>query len=234
MKPRSSRIPSSPWAALATLLVCAHAQAGGIPIPGFSPDHRVEVESLREARFRGTLAQQFDFSCGAAAVATLLTYHYGRPTLEREAVVAMWETGDRNKIRTLGFSLLDMKSFLAQKGYRAEGYRLSLDALSRAGLPAIALVTIRGYKHFVVIRGLSDQEVLIADPAQGTRAVDRAEFEKIRNPVLLLIRPDSHRPSVFLREWSLKVRAPSRSTESYLNRSRNGPTLLSLPSGNEF
>ncbi len=35
------------------------------------------VVSVKEARFTTTQRQQFDFSCGSAAVATLLTHHYG-------------------------------------------------------------------------------------------------------------------------------------------------------------
>ena len=38
--------------------------------------HRAKVTSLREARFRNIVAQDTDFSCGSAALATLLRYAY--------------------------------------------------------------------------------------------------------------------------------------------------------------
>ena len=40
-------------------------------------NYRVRVVSLKQARFKTTIQQQYDFSCGSAAVATLLTYQYG-------------------------------------------------------------------------------------------------------------------------------------------------------------
>ena len=36
----------------------------------------LQVRSIKEARLAGIVRQQHDFSCGAAAVATLLTYHW--------------------------------------------------------------------------------------------------------------------------------------------------------------
>ncbi len=53
----------------------------------------VRVTSLKEARFRTTMRQQYDFSCGSAAVATLLTYHYGHPITEQQIFTAMFDLG---------------------------------------------------------------------------------------------------------------------------------------------
>src|SRR3546814_13412897 len=60
--------------------------------------------------FRSVIRQRYDFSCGSAALATLLTYHYGAPTSEAMPFRAMWEKGDREAIRKVGFSMLDMRS----------------------------------------------------------------------------------------------------------------------------
>ena len=42
------------------------------------------VTSLKEARFRTTVRQQYDFSCGSAALATLLSHHYDFQVTEQE------------------------------------------------------------------------------------------------------------------------------------------------------
>jgi hypothetical protein len=141
--------------------------------PGFITVHN---KSVRELRFANVQPQQFDFSCGSAAVATLMTYSFDRPTTEQEAFKYMYLHGDKNKIRKEGFSLLDIKSFLGSIGYLADGYRISLDRLQQVHLPAIALIQVHGYKHFVVIKGVTNRQVLIGDSAFGLRIESRKRF----------------------------------------------------------
>ena len=156
----------------------------------------VRVTSLKEARFRTTVPQRFDFSCGSAATATLLTYQYGHPVSEEEVFVRMYAHGDQARIRREGFSLLDMRRFLQARGYEADGFELPLDKLLEQGLPAIVLLNDRGYRHFVVIKGLRHDRVLLGDPARGTRAMSRRRFEALwDNNVLFVVhnRRDSAR-----------------------------------------
>ncbi len=107
--------------------------------------YSVPVTSLREARFKTTVRQQYDFSCGSAAVATLLTYQYGEPVSEELAFANMFVNGDQAKIRQEGFSLLDMKRFLESRGYQADGYELPLSKLEETQIPAIVLISEGGY-----------------------------------------------------------------------------------------
>jgi predicted double-glycine peptidase len=62
-----------------------------------------------------------------------------------------------------------------------------LDKLVEARLPAIVLINENGYMHFVVLKGLTDQRVLIGDPANGTRAISRAAFNASWPSGLLLV-----------------------------------------------
>lgn len=176
---------------LGALLLCvaaaAAAQTVELPNMGGS-DVRLPVRSWRQARLAGTLLQQYDFSCGSAAVATLLTHHYGQAVDEQTVFQAMYLAGDRDKIRREGFSLLDMKRFLASRGFTADGFEQPLDKLAEARVPAIALIDDGGYHHFVVIKGLRDGRVLIGDPAKGTRAMPRRDFEaRWKNGLLFVI-----------------------------------------------
>src|SRR3546814_14224143 len=67
------------------LAACACAQAGSLSLRvPYSGSYAIHVTSLKEARFKTTVPQQRDFSCGSAAVATLLTYQYGQPVTEAE------------------------------------------------------------------------------------------------------------------------------------------------------
>ena len=198
---------------LATLLITVlPVQAGYVSVPGTSGSaFSVKVMSLKEARFRTTVKQQHDFSCGSAALATLLTYHYDDVVSEEDVFKAMFDAGNQEKIQREGFSLLDMKIYLENNGYKAAGYKLSLDKLAEIGVPAIVLINMNGYKHFVVLKGVSKQEILVGDPATGSRTIPRADFESMWNGlVFVLLNKKNVAQNSFNREqeWHVKVKAP--------------------------
>lgn len=82
--------------------LCTSAAALDLSIGG-GARFNVVVASLKAVRFEHTLHQQYDFSCGSAAVATLLTFHYGTPIDERTVFTQMFLQGDQAKIRREGF-----------------------------------------------------------------------------------------------------------------------------------
>lgn len=212
---------SVPHAARAATADLPTAIAGGAAVP---------VTSLKDMtaryRYRSTIHQKFDFSCGSAAVATLLTYHYDTPTSEEEAIRFMLIAGDQAKIQREGFSLLDMKTFLEARGFHADGFEATLDQVVQFGAPGIALVEDNGYRHFVVLKGVRDGRVLLGDPAVGARVLARADFERLwLNHVFFVIH--SHRKQALFNvaaQWRL---APSMVLGEALNRrSLAGITLL--------
>jgi len=166
----------------------ASIQAAGLDLPSDVAGGRfvVGVKSMKqvllEMRFRTTIPQQFDYSCGAAAVATLLTFHYGRPVSEREVITEMYARGDQAKILKEGFSLLDMKLYLEGHGYSADGFEIDagqFDQLLAENVPFLALIKDGGYNHFVVIKGATGSHVLMGDSAKGGRVMPRRDFEQI-------------------------------------------------------
>jgi predicted double-glycine peptidase len=195
----------------AALLLCISQDAAALelPLPG-APRFTVPVTSLRAIRFQTTLRQQFDFSCGSAAVATLLTHHYGHPVSEQFVFEQMFNQGDQQKIRREGFSLLDMQRFLSAQGYKADGFQLPLQRLIDAQLPAIVLVSDKGYHHFVVIKGVAGDRILLGDPASGTRSLTRAAFEAIWTNKLLFVIHDHPGAVRFngLADWRAAPAAP--------------------------
>ena len=54
------------------------AAAGEVYLNSPSGVFSFHLKSMRELRYQGVVVQHYDYSCGAAAVATLLTYSYGR------------------------------------------------------------------------------------------------------------------------------------------------------------
>lgn len=194
------------------------AEAGYVMVPGVSSGGtNVKVTSIKEAHFRTVVRQQYDYSCGSAVLATLLTYHYEHPASEQEVFNEMYEKGDKLKIRREGFSLLDIKNYLERHGYKADGFRISLDTYKDLGVPAIVLITHNGFKHFVVVKGVTDKEVLVGDPTFGSRVIARQEFERMWNKLVFLIRNKkkiavNHFNSK--NEWCVMEKAPMASAST--------------------
>jgi uncharacterized protein len=143
------------------------------------PRARPPVVSLAEQRHATVVMQRWDLSCGAAALATLLTHDLKDPVTERAVAEAMLRRTDPLKVRVQGgFSLLDLQEYAQGRGYEADGYgRVSLEHLVDM-VPAIVPLQLHGYDHFVVFRGVRAGHVLLADPAYGRRRMSIAEFER--------------------------------------------------------
>jgi predicted double-glycine peptidase len=163
------------------LSACSHAAESerGIPIGGPLPGSAAiftQVVSYRDQRFNHVVRQQTDFSCGAAALTTLLKYAYGMDVTEREVFFGMYAVSDPAILQQRGFSLLDMKRYLDSIGMQGVGYRIKESELYRIKVPVIVLLNIGGYEHFVVMRKALPTGVYVADPALGNRQIALSSF----------------------------------------------------------
>jgi predicted double-glycine peptidase len=142
---------------------------------------RGPVRSLQEIRQEGVVIQKWDASCGAAALATVLTYTLQDPVSERDVATGMLRTTEPLKVKYRGgFSLLDMKHFVERRGLKGNGFRgMTVDQLRALQTPIVPIVQ-NGYPHFVVVRGLNAKgRVEIADPGFGNRTMSVADFEAV-------------------------------------------------------
>lgn len=141
-----------------------------------APTFLKSVTSLREKKFSNLVAQQYDYSCGAAAVATILQASYGLEVNEKQIIEGMLAVSDEEIVQRRGFSLLDIKHYLERVGFRGRGYKVTPDLLEQVKVPTIALLDSDGYQHFVVLRKVAGDLVFIADPARGNHIMSRSEF----------------------------------------------------------
>lgn len=142
------------------------------------------VKSLIELRHQDVVMQEWDLSCGAAALTTILRYQHDDPVTEKEVALALvdrpeyLENPDLVRVRQ-GFSLLDLKRYVDARGYRGVG----LGQLTLANLveraPIIVPISAIGYNHFTVFRGRMGNRVLLADPAWGNRTMTLQRFRDV-------------------------------------------------------
>lgn len=170
---------------------------------------RIELEPLSEAQFRNVVRQAYDYSCGSAALTTMLDYYLGRNLEERQVMEGLLRYGEADKIvERRGFSLLDMKRFVGALGYQSGGFKAEFKDLDELEHPAIVPIHYAGFKHFVVVRDVYNDHVFIADPALGNISFTRARFEEAWDQnVLFVIYPNGQEPqnALALQERDLRL-----------------------------
>lgn len=154
---------------------------------GEMPEFSKRVTSLRERRYQDIVQQRFDFSCGAAATATVLRYAYNLDVTEIDVILGLATVADEEVAREKGYSLLDIRHYVETLGLRGRGYELPAHMLTKLRIPTIALLDLRGYKHFVVIRRVTEDGVYVGDPALGNRLMPMDQFLESWNGAVFAI-----------------------------------------------
>ena len=178
-----------------------------------APWSEIPVVPLVDLPFKYVVPQRYDTSCGAAALATLLTEHYGIPIREEQIFAEMWDSGDKQRIIDVGFSLLDLKKYLKEsKNLASNGFRVDLERLERLGVAGVVLIDEEDLTHFVVLSGFKGDQVLLADPALGMRVMSRDRFLEVWNGIFFAVTERKRTAQASFgapRFWSTTRQAPT-------------------------
>jgi uncharacterized protein len=139
----------------------------------------VKRHTVKELRDQYVVKQDYDYSCGAAALATLLTYYFGEETSEQQMLELMnagLTKAEQARKHFTGYSLLDLQRAARLKGYQAAGFKLTVEQLTQLAAPVIVFVQPMGYKHFAVLRGVDRGRVFLADPVRGNLRMSLGRF----------------------------------------------------------
>jgi uncharacterized protein len=161
---------------------------------GIAPEP-VQVYPNQYFKYKHIVHQAFDYSCGSAALTTILQFHLGLAVTEKDAMEGMLEHGEKDKIiARRGFSLLDMKRYVATLGSDSGGFHADMNDLATLGEPAIVPIDYAGFKHFVVLRGVRGGLVFLADPSAGNITFSVEEFATLwdRNTLFIAYPPKGH------------------------------------------
>lgn len=162
------------------------------------------VESMQESRYRNMVRQHTDYSCGAAALATILRYAYHLNVDETQVIQGMMGVADTELVKQRGFSMLDIKHYVESLGMRGRGYRVDEARLRSLRVPGLVLMDIRGFRHFVVLKQVRDDTVELADPMLGNRQMALADFIKAwpSHAIFVVIGNDFDRNTALLQPTS--------------------------------
>ena len=117
------------------------------------------MSPFSESKLKGTVLQGYEESCGAAALASIMTL-YGRETTEMEII---------DKIsKTDMLSFAQMARVAGEFGFMAAGYSLEPEQFEKLTLPVIVRIDNREeFSHFVVVTNHDGDFVSIFDPSFG-------------------------------------------------------------------
>lgn len=154
------------------------------------------VRPLVEQQFKNIVHQAYDYSCGSAALTTVLNGYLGRQFEERQIMDGLLKYGEYDKIvQRRGFSLLDMKRLVTVLGHPSGGYKGDFDDLKKLDHPAIVPIHYAGFKHFVVVKKYLNGRVFVADPALGNISFPEERFKDIwEGNVMFIVFPNGFKP----------------------------------------
>lgn len=148
----------------------------------------IDVKTWVERRDDRVTKQAYDFSCGAASVATILKEFYGLAIDEPDVLIELPDEGRK-------YTFQDLADVVRIWGFTGTGFRLSYDDLAKLKIPAVAHLNYRERDHFTVIRGITPDIVHLADSSMGNRTFRerafRRHWEKGPEGLILLILPEN-------------------------------------------
>lgn len=134
--------------------------------------------------------QQFDYSCGAGALATVIEFYFHDPAPEAMMLQEMLGRLDKKAQfdrKERGFSIQDLKVQAESMGYIAAGVKLKPEMLSFLKGPVIILLEGEKINHFVVLKGVQNKKVYFADPQRGNIRYDFHRFFPKWNGLALVL-----------------------------------------------
>lgn len=192
--------------------------------------HQDGAATLRDlVAFRQIVRQRFETTCGAASLATLMTYYFRQPTSEDDILQLIVPDG---KAPDRGLSVDDLKRAATLRGYRVASHQIELSLLR--GLPEPAVVVLcpsaqcpPGKFHFSVFQGTTGDAIQLADPSRGRVVMGQAAFARIWPGLILILGKDVVKnPSFFLKATGPAASDVERRSAS---SSRLAPRLTFAP-----
>jgi uncharacterized protein len=194
------------WPALIAAAVAAltsgraAAQCGPVPIR--DPQRVVEIrtKTWKDLKEENVVMQRHEYTCGAAALATVMQYFWGDHIKEDDVLAKLVqlltpaEIQDRVKN---GLSITDLRRAAEKLGYQASIGTLTFQRLAESRIPLVVPLKLKEFKHFVVYRGVANGRVYLADPVRGNIRPTVSEFQSEwqQNAVLAVAKPDTEPPA---------------------------------------
>jgi predicted double-glycine peptidase len=175
----------------------AQAQCERAPIRDPQFRFRSYVWSYKEIKEQNIVMQKYDYSCGAAVLATIIKYYWGDTInemyfLDMLPKLGLSEKEMKDRIEN-GLTLTDLKNLANKAGYQATMAKVKFEELAEGKVPVVVGITVRKHEHFAVFRGADDRFTYLADPIRGNIRVPICDFleQWQKNAILIVAKPNT-------------------------------------------
>lgn len=158
---------------------------------------REYVWSYQELKRRNIVMQKYDYSCGAAVLATVARYYWGDNVDEMTFLrllsqLQLTEAQMRDRVQN-GLTLTDLRDIANKAGYEASMGKVQYGELTKARVPVVVGITVNGHDHFAVFRGSDGVYAYLADPIRGNIRTPIPDFLRQwqKNAILVVAKPNT-------------------------------------------
>ncbi len=166
----------------------------GAPVRDRDRTFSKRIRDYKSLKRQNIIMQRRDYSCGAAALATVAHYYWG-DNVDEEFFLAILDhllTREEAEERIEnGLAMTDLRRAAVEAGYTAVVGKVSFEKLGESKVPLVVGITIDEHDHFVVYRGTDGLYVYLADPIRGNLRVHAQDFVKQwqKNAILAIAKP---------------------------------------------
>lgn len=175
------------WSRLACVKLCAWLSVcwlSNLALTVFTSDASA-MATWTDIRDRDVVKQSLDYSCGAAALATLVSDQLGQ-NLDEAKILEAWieqntidatqpgpkvKVGDKIFDAGRGMSFEGIARLGDRFGYQAYGISVPLAILPKIKQPVLLYLEDFGQAHFTVLKSASAKGLLLADPSWGNTLI---------------------------------------------------------------
>ncbi len=132
------------------------------------------VQSYQELKNKRVIRQNFEESCGASSLATLLNILDGRNFSEMDMLTMI----NPNEFNTNMVSFADLNQTVKKLGYESQTYQITRDILEKLmDLPLLVKIEYdQRFPHFVIIINHKGDYLEVLDPSHGAYISSKEQF----------------------------------------------------------
>ena len=185
--------------------------------------------------FKGVTKQSTDYSCGAAALSTLITGLVENSKVsEKDVIEEIVKLAHERESK--GYTLIDLMEVSKKMGHYAEWRKVPVNQLPKISLPVILLIGLNSkFPHFVVLKGIADEQAFLADSIRGNIRIpyktltEEGITEKYKDWFVMAIEPSANPP----KDSTLYLTQDKFSSHFTVEQS-SAITLSTLPKANQL
>ncbi|MDD6161941.1 MAG: cysteine peptidase family C39 domain-containing protein [Campylobacteraceae bacterium] len=131
------------------------------------------VKSYQEIKNARTIRQNYEASCGAASMATILNLIDKQNFAEMDMIKVL----SKKELHTDMVSFADLEDALKSLNYEAKSYKIDRDILEHLKTPILVKIEDDPrFPHFVVLINYDGDYLVILDPSHGEYIASKSQF----------------------------------------------------------